>query len=161
MATFFVTKWFKSVDLPTFGIPATNARIGLSLTPFSSRAAHLSANTLRAAFVIIWGVLWPRVSKATTSIPWASKYFFQAFVRSGSAKSVFVITNKRGFWPKTSSSSGLRDETGMRASTNSNTISTYFKFSRIRRKALAMWPGNHWIIWAIMFFLSVLYVWRY
>ena len=49
----------------------------------------------------------------------------------------------------TSSIIGLREDSGKRASINSNIISTSFNFSVTSRRALAICPGNHCIVTAI------------
>ena len=142
-ATLRLTKWLSKVDLPTFGTPTHIARMARFCIPLAAWAANCSARTSLAAAVTFFATWRSRESKANTTWPRFAKKFCHWLTTFGSAKSVFVIINKRGLSPAKRCTSGFCDEYGTRASTNSKIISTRGICSLICRKAFAMCPGNH------------------
>ena len=106
-ATFFLTRWLRRVDLPTFGTPTHMARIGRFLSPLAASCANWSWRISLLLLVTSLLTLCCRESSAKNGCPFAVKYCFHSANRSGSAKSVLVMISKRGLSPAARATSGF------------------------------------------------------
>ena len=130
------------VDLPTLGTPRTMTRTTLPTWPLAAAAASLSRSSSRTA-AENFSVPTPFLALASsTAQPCARKYRVQRRVSAGSAWSARLRTMSRGLPAVSSSTSGLREDIGMRASTISQTASIFLISAEIMRLVLVMWPGN-------------------
>src|SRR5574343_1451025 len=140
-ATFFLTKAFINVDLPTLGMPMIMRRSGLtaSLRCGASFCARDGILATSPAFL---------QEMATALTPgWASKWASQALVASGSARSALLRIFRQGRCRKARSSwiIGLLEAWGRRASSTSTTTSATASVSAAFLRADVMCPGNHWM----------------
>ena len=102
-----------------------------SLASFSAQAVRAAGVKSAMPFLVLQSV-------AMTAIPFALKYAIHFLVALGSARSIRFKTMILGFAPQMLSMSGFRLETGMRASTISQTASTCLRSASIWRRVLVM-----------------------
>ena len=133
------------MDLPTLGIPTTMARMGRFKMPrFLSRSIF----SLQASWTTAWicfKVPLFLASIFTTCMPRSVNHWAQRRFKASSARSALFSSTMRAFPAPRSSMSGLRLESGTRASTSSITRSMSFKSSFMARLAFVICPGYHCI----------------
>ena len=147
--TFWRTSRLIRADLPTLGNPSIRARTGRGRMPRLWRRALRASPALIAACCSCFTPVPTRASHHQGVRSRARNQPSQASRAAGVTMSTRLSTSRcclpriqrcRCGWPVAA---------GMRASRTSITRSTFSRLALRARSALAMWPGNHWIVGAV------------
>ena len=133
------------VDLPTLGMPTTMTRTAAPAMPRLRRRAIKAESSRKIGCRTAAARPCRRESIARQPAPALWKYASHWRVISGSARSALFKIYRCGLPAVMRSISGLRLESGMRASRICKTQSTLRISFSIRRSVLVICPGNHWI----------------
>jgi len=133
------------VDLPTLGMPQSITWVLAPPMPRFWRRASRPESSFSMAVCTAFAPPFCLALMATQPASAAWKYLIHSSVTAGSARSALFSAYSFGLRAVIRSISGLRLDSGMRASSRTRLASTCWISCSIMRRVLVIWPGNHWI----------------